>query len=48
MVIRELHERPLGRHFATKIMQRKILDVGYLWPTMYKYVNDYYRSCNAC
>jgi hypothetical protein len=29
MVMRELHERPSGRHFATKITQRKKLDVGY-------------------
>jgi hypothetical protein len=35
-------------HFAMEITQRKILDVGYWWPTMYKDVHDYYRSCNAC
>jgi hypothetical protein len=29
-------------------MQRKILDVGYWWPTMYRDVHDYYRSCDAC
>jgi len=29
MVMKELHERPLGRHFAIEIMQRKILDVRY-------------------
>jgi hypothetical protein len=27
MAMRKLYEGPLGRHFATKIMQRKILDV---------------------
>ncbi len=46
--MRKLHEGPLGGHFVIKIMQRKILDVGYWWPTMYKDVHDYYRSCDAC
>jgi hypothetical protein len=30
------------------IMQRKILDVGYWWPIMYRDVHDYYRSYDAC
>jgi hypothetical protein len=46
--MRELHKGSLGGHFAIEIPQRKILDVGYWWPTMYKYVHDYYRSCDAC
>jgi hypothetical protein len=29
MVMIELHEGPLGRHFVTEITQRKILDVKY-------------------
>jgi hypothetical protein len=29
VVMRELHEGPLGGHFVIEIMQRKILDVGY-------------------
>ncbi len=48
MVMREMHEGPLGGHFVTKIMQRNILDVRYWWPTMYKDVHDYCRSCDAC
>jgi hypothetical protein len=48
MVMKELYEGPLGRHFATKITHKKMLDAGYWWPTMYKDVHDYFRSCNAC
>ncbi len=48
MVMKKLHERPLRRHFAIEITQRKILDVRYWWPTMYKDVHDYYRFCDAC
>jgi hypothetical protein len=29
MVMKELHEGPLRRHFAIEIMHKKILDVGY-------------------
>jgi hypothetical protein len=48
MVMRELHEGPSGRHFATEITHRKILDVGYWWLIMYKDVHDYYIFCDAC
>jgi hypothetical protein len=46
--MRKLHEGPLKGHFATEITQRKILDVGYWWPTMYRDVHDYCKSCDAC
>jgi hypothetical protein len=48
MVLRKLNEGPLGGHFATEIMQRKMLDVRYWWPTLSINVNDYYRSYDAC
>ncbi len=47
MVMRELHERASGGNFAIKITQKKILDVRYWWPTLYRDVHDYYRSCDA-
>jgi hypothetical protein len=48
MVVRELHEGPLGGHFATKITQRKIFNARYWWPTTYINVHDYCRSCDTC
>jgi hypothetical protein len=48
MVMKELHEGPLRKHFATKISQRKILDARYWWPIMYIDVHDYCKSCDAC
>jgi len=48
MVMKELHEEPLGGYFAFEITKRKLLDVGYWWPTMYKDVHDYCKSCDAC
>jgi hypothetical protein len=46
--MKELHEGPSGRHFTTEITQKKILDAGYWWPTMYRNVHDYYKSYDAC
>jgi hypothetical protein len=46
--MKKLHERPSRGHFATKITQKNILDIGYWWPTMYKDVHDYYKSYDAC
>ncbi len=46
--MKKLHEGPSGGHFETEITQRKILDVGYWWPIMYRDVHDYYRSYDAC
>jgi hypothetical protein len=47
MVIKELHGLSKG-HFAIEITQKKILDARYWWPTRYKNVHDYYKSCDAC
>jgi hypothetical protein len=46
--MKELHEGPSREHFVTEIMQRKILDARYWWPTMYTYMHDYCKSCDAC
>jgi hypothetical protein len=45
--MKELHEGPSRKHFATKIMQRKILDARYWWPIMLKNMHAYCRSCDA-
>jgi len=46
--MKELHEGLLRGHFVIEITQRKTLDAGYWWPTMYKDVHDYCKSCDAC
>ncbi len=38
----------LGGHFVIEITQKKILDVEYWWPTMYRDVHDYCKSCDTC
>jgi hypothetical protein len=46
--MRKLHEGPSRGHIVIKITQKKISDVGYWWPTMYRDVHDYCRSYDAC
>jgi hypothetical protein len=36
------------RHFATNITTKKIQDVGYWWPTLFKDIHDFCRSCENC
>jgi hypothetical protein len=46
--MKELDEGPSRGHFTIEITKRKILDAGYWWPTLYRDVNDYHISCDAC
>jgi hypothetical protein len=39
--MKELHEKTTRRHFATKITHKKILDVGYWGPTMFRDVSEF-------
>jgi hypothetical protein len=36
IVLKELHEKVAKRHFVANITGKKILDVGYWWPTLFK------------
>jgi hypothetical protein len=41
-VLKELCEGTTWGHFVTEITRRKVLNIGYWCPTMYKNVNDFY------
>lgn len=43
-----MHTEHVGVHYATKNTVAKILNAGYLWPTMYKDVHDYIQQCDNC
>ena len=47
-VISALHEDAPGGHFAVDSTVKKILDTGYWWPTMFKDVCEYMKSCDPC
>ncbi len=41
IVLKELHEEVARGHFATNIIAKIILDVGYWWPTLFKDTHDF-------
>jgi hypothetical protein len=47
IVLKELHG-VVGGHFATYIIAKKILDVGYWWPTLFQDIHDFCKSCDTC
>jgi len=48
IVLKELHEGVIGRHFTTNITTKKILDAGYWWPTLFKDIHDLCKSYENC
>jgi hypothetical protein len=48
IVLKELHEGVVGRSFVADITIKKILDVGYWWPTLFKDTHDFCKSCDSC
>ncbi len=48
LVLKELHEGVVGRHFATNITAKKFLDAGYWWPTLFKDIHDFCRRYDNC
>jgi len=48
IVLKELHEGVVGKYFAVDIITKKILDVGYRWPTLFKDIHDVCKSCDSC
>jgi len=44
--LKELHG-VVGRHFIADIITKKILDVGHWWPTLFKDIHDFCKSCDS-
>jgi hypothetical protein len=47
-VLKELHDGPIGGHFAVDTTAHKILRVSYYWPTLFKDAHTYARNCKTC
>ncbi len=48
IVLKELHEKVARGHFVVDITTKKILDVGYWWPTLFKDIHDFCKSYDSC
>ncbi|MCO5554703.1 hypothetical protein L7F22_008236 [Adiantum nelumboides] len=47
-ILEENREGSCGGHFAMKIMLHKILQEGYVWPSIQRDVNHWCKSCLSC
>ena len=47
-ILVENHEDSCGGHFAVKVTLHKILQEGYVWPSIQRDVHHWCRSCEAC
>ncbi|MCO5608154.1 hypothetical protein L7F22_062360 [Adiantum nelumboides] len=47
-VLEENHEGSCGGHFASKITLHKILQEGYVWPSIQRDVHHWCKSCKEC
>jgi hypothetical protein len=48
IVLKELHEGVVGKHFVANIIAKKILDVKYWWPILFKDTHEFCRSYDSC
>ncbi len=46
IVLKELHERVVRGHFVVDIIMKQFLDVGYWYPTLFKDIHDFCKSCD--
>ncbi len=44
IILKELHEGIAIRHFAANIIAKKIQDVEYWWPTLFKDIHDFCKK----
>ncbi|KAL0426327.1 UNVERIFIED_CONTAM: Gag-Pol polyprotein [Sesamum latifolium] len=47
-VLREVHEESCGNHSGARSLARKVLRLGYYWPTMVKDALSLVQKCSSC
>ena len=47
-VLKEVHEGICGDHMGQKSLMRKIMRVGYFWPTMQQDAAEFVKRCDSC
>ncbi|MCO5560961.1 hypothetical protein L7F22_014581 [Adiantum nelumboides] len=47
-ILMSCHGGVCGGHFAQEITSRKILQVGFLWPSLHRDVQHWCKACKAC
>ena len=47
-ILESCHEGVCGGHFAQEITSRKILQAGFVWPSLHQDVSFWCKTCDAC
>ncbi|GKC04315.1 reverse transcriptase domain-containing protein [Tanacetum coccineum] len=47
-ILDKCHHRPTGGHYRPNITAKKVLDLGFYWPTIIKEAHTLVRLCEAC
>nr|GEV84444.1 reverse transcriptase domain-containing protein [Tanacetum cinerariifolium] len=47
-ILKACHEGPIGGHHGVNFTAKKVFDVGFFWPTIYKDGHDLVKSCDSC
>ena len=47
-ILARYHDGVCGRHFALDITSRKILQAGFVWPSLHQDVHHWSKTCHEC
>nr|GEX58988.1 reverse transcriptase domain-containing protein [Tanacetum cinerariifolium] len=47
-ILKVCHEGPTGGHHGANLTAKKVFDVGFFWPTIYKDAHNLIKSCDIC
>nr|GEZ38450.1 reverse transcriptase domain-containing protein [Tanacetum cinerariifolium] len=47
-ILKACHEGPTGGHHGANFIAKKVFDVGFFWPTIYRDAHDLVKSCDIC
>ncbi|GKE32222.1 reverse transcriptase domain-containing protein, partial [Tanacetum coccineum] len=47
-ILDHYHSGPTGGHHSASVTGRKVYEVGFNWPNIFKDAKDYVMKCNAC
>ncbi|GKB12047.1 reverse transcriptase domain-containing protein [Tanacetum coccineum] len=47
-ILKACHEGPIRGHHSANLTARKVFDVGFFWPTIYRDAHTMIKSCDTC
>nr|GEV62008.1 reverse transcriptase domain-containing protein [Tanacetum cinerariifolium] len=47
-ILKACHEGPTGGHHGANLTTKKVFDVGFFWPTIYRDAHSMIKSCDTC